>query len=449
MSTDLRAAVDRVLPGVRRDLEALVRIPSVSADPDRADDVRRSADVVAELARGAGAAEARVLSVHGGAPAVVASWPAPEGAPTVLLYAHHDVQPTGDRAAWATEPFEPTEREGRLYGRGAADDKAGVMAHVAALRAYDGRPPVGVTLFVEGEEEVGSPTFVPFLESHRELLGADVIVVADSSNWAVGVPALTTSLRGLAHVVVEVRTLDHHVHSGMYGGPVPDATTVLIRLLATLHDERGDVAVAGLVAGKAADVDYPEDVFRADAGLLDGVALIGTGSLPDRLWTRPALTVVGMDVPSVAGAANVLQPTARAEVSLRLAPGQDPAAAVEALTAHLTSHVSFGAQVVVTPADTGAPTALEASGPAYDAVRAAFREAWDGVEPVDIGVGGSIPFIAEFARLFPEAAVLVTGVEDPDSRAHGADESLHLAEFARVCHAEALLLSRLAAPSTS
>ncbi|HSK56809.1 MAG TPA: dipeptidase [Jiangellales bacterium] len=444
MSTDLRAAVDRVLPGVRRDLEALVRIPSVSADPARTDDVRASAEAVADLARDAGATDTRVLSVDGGAPAVVATWPAPAGTPTVLLYAHHDVQPTGDRATWSSEPFEPTERGGRLYGRGAADDKAGVMAHLAAVRAFGGRPPVGVTLFVEGEEEVGSPTFVPFLESHRHLLAADVIVVADSANWAVGVPALTTSLRGLAHVQVEVRTLDHHVHSGMYGGPVPDATTALVRLLATLHDDRGDVAVAGLVTGEASDVDYPEDAFRADAGLLDGVELIGSGSLADRLWTRPALTVIGLDVPAIAGAANVLQPVARAEVSLRLAPGQDPDAAVEALTTHLTSHAPFGARVTVSPAETGAPTALDASGPAYEAARAALREAWDGVEPVEMGVGGSIPFIEEFARLFPDASVLVTGVEDPDSRAHGADESLHLAEFARACHAEALLLRHLA-----
>jgi acetylornithine deacetylase/succinyl-diaminopimelate desuccinylase-like protein len=444
VTTDLRAAVDSVLPGVRRDLAALVRIPSVSADPTRADDVRRSAQAVADLARDAGAAESRILSVGGGAPAVVASWPAPEGMPTVLLYAHHDVQPTGDRDAWSSDPFEPTERDGRLYGRGAADDKAGVLAHLAAVRAYGGRPPVGVTIFVEGEEEVGSPTFVPFLESHRDLLEADVIVVADSANWAVGVPALTTSLRGFAVVQAEVRTLDHHLHSGMYGGPVPDATTVLVRLLATLHDERGDVAVAGLTAGRASDVDYPEDTFRADAGLLDGVQLIGSGSIADRLWTRPAITVIGMDVPSIEGSAGVLQPVARAAVSARLAPGQDPDAAVEALTAHLTSHPPFGAHVTVTSASAGPATALDTSGRAYEAARAALREAWDGVEPVEVGIGGSIPFIAEIARLFPGSSVLVTGVEDPDSRAHGADESLHLAEFARVCHAEALLLDLLA-----
>ncbi len=444
--SDLRAAVDRVLPSVRADLEKLVRIRSVSADPAAAGQVRASAEAVAELARGAGAVDVAIDAVPGGAPAMIARWPAPEGTPTVMLYAHHDVQPTGPHADWTSPPFELTERGGRLYGRGAADDKAGIMAHVAALRAFDGRPPVGVTLFVEGEEEIGSPTFVPFLETFRDRLTADVIVVADSVNLTIDTPALTTSLRGLVDCFVEVRVLDHAVHSGQFGGPVVDALTSLCRLLATLHDDKGDVAVAGLVRKKASDVDFPESRYRSESGLLDGVQLSGTGSLADRLWTKPAVSVVGLDATPTADAANVLVHSAKAKVSLRVAPGQDPRDAMAALTDHLRSHAEFGAQVIVTENSSGAPCELDTSRPAYAAARAAFEDAF-GEPPVEIGVGGSIPFIAEFATMFPGAAVLVTGVEDPAARAHGVDESLHLGQFAKVCLAEALLLERLASSS--
>ena len=318
---DLRAAVERVLPGVRADLEALVRIASVSADPARADDVRRSAEATARLWRDAGFPDVRILTAAGGQPAVVARRPAPDGAPTVLLYAHHDVQPEGAHETWDSPPFEPTERDGRLFARGAADDKAGIAAHLAAVRAHAGEPPVGVTVFVEGEEEIGSPTLGQFLSEHHELLAADVIVIADSANWDIGSPALTTSLRGLADCEVEVRTLRHAVHSGMYGGPAPDALTVLCRLLATLHDDHGDVAVPGLQSGRAGDLDYPVDRFRAESGLVDGVELIGSGSLVDRLWTRPAVSVLAIDAPRVAEASNTLVPVARAKVSLRVAPG--------------------------------------------------------------------------------------------------------------------------------
>ena len=438
----LRAAVTREMPGVRRDLEALVRIPSVSALAFDQAHVEASAQAVAELLRGAGLQDVELLS-EGGAPAVVGHLPGPDGAPTVLLYAHHDVQPPGDDADWTTAPFEPVERDGRLFGRGAADDKAGVMAHLAAIRAHDGRPPVGVTVFVEGEEESGSPSLGQILRRHRDKLDADVLVLADSTNWKVGVPALTTSLRGLVEAFVEVRTLEHAVHSGMYGGAVMDALTALTRLLGCLHDEAGDVAVPGLHATEAADLDLTEAQVRADASVLDGVQLVGTGRLTSRLWTRPALTVVGIDAPSTERASNTLQPRAKAKLSLRVAPGQDPLVAYEALADHLRANAPWGVHVEVTLKETGAAFAADANGPAYDAARASFADAW-GVPPVDMGVGGSIPFIAEFAEIFPAAAILVTGVEDPDTRAHGADESLHLAEFERVCLAEAVLLERLA-----
>ncbi len=440
--TDLAAALDDVLPSARAHLEALVRIPSLSADPGRAADVRRAADEVAAHARAAGGRDVTVVDA-GGAPAVLASWPAPEGAPTVLLYAHLDVQPTGPLAEWTSPPFEPTERNGRLYGRGAADDKAGVLMHLAVLRAFGGKPPVGVVLFVEGEEEIGSPTLTALLAEHRERLRADVIVIADAANAAVDVPSFTTSLRGLVDLRVELRLLAQPVHSGVYGGPVGDALTGLCRLLATLHDELGDVAVKGLHVGTSAAPDTTTEIYTAEVGLLPGASLIGSGTINERLWHRPAVAVIGLDAPSVEQASNVLLPRARATISLRIAPGDDGQRAMAALTAHLHENAPWGAEVVVTPGAVAEPYALETTGDVYDLARAAFAEAY-GNTAVEAGIGGSIPFIAAFARSFPGATVLVTGVGDPASRWHGIDESLDLAMWRRACLAEALLLQRLA-----
>jgi acetylornithine deacetylase/succinyl-diaminopimelate desuccinylase-like protein len=440
---DIKGRVADLLPGIRRDLEDLVRIESVSADPARAGEVRRSAEAVAELFRAERFDTVEIVSAEGGAPAVIAHKAGPAGAPTVLLYAHHDVQPENDHAEWKSPPFEPTERDGRLYARGAADDKAGIAAHLGALRVYGGDLPVSVTMFVEGEEEVGSETLPALLKEHQAKLEADVIVIADSANWDIGVPALTTSLRGLVRVDVEVRTLTHAVHSGMWGGLVPDALIALSRLIASLHDDRGNVAIKGLRGGPAADVDYPEERLRAESGAVPGLEWIGDGSAVERLWTKPSLSITGLDAPKVDGASNTLVPAARAKISLRVAPGDTTENALASLRAHLESHVPWGAELAVTVVDTGEPTRIDATGPAYDAARSAFTEAWDGTEPVDMGVGGSIPFIAEFLDAFPRASVLVTGVEDPDTRAHGANEGLHLAEFERVVLAEALLLHRL------
>ncbi len=438
----LRARVAGLMPAVRADLEALTRIPSVSLDAFDQAHVEASAEATAALLRAEGL-DVEVVR-EGGRPAVIGHVAGPDGAPTVMLYAHHDVQPPGDEQDWQSPPFEPTERDGRLYGRGAADDKAGIMAHVAALRAHRGALPVGVTVFVEGEEEIGSDSLATILERHGEKLRADAIVLADSTNWAIGEPALTTTLRGLIRVVVTVTTLDHGIHSGMFGGAVPDALTVLVRVLASLHDDAGDVAVEGLRSGGAADLDYDEARLREESGLLDGVDTIGTGTVLERIWGRPTATVIGIDAPSVARSSNTLVPTARAKVSFRLAPDEDPMEAYAAVVRHVERHTPWGAQVQVGLDDQGAGFAADAEGPVYDQARAAFADAW-GRGPVDIGVGGSIPFIAAFAQRFPEAAILVTGVEDPDARAHGANESLHLGEFERVCVAEAVLLARLGA----
>jgi acetylornithine deacetylase/succinyl-diaminopimelate desuccinylase-like protein len=406
MTLQLSDAVREVLPSARADLERLVRIPSVSADPDAARHVWASAGEVATLLREAGLPEVDVVTAGESRPAVLGRRPGPPGAPTVLLYAHHDVQPPGEAADWDSDPFEPAERDGRLYGRGTADDKAGVAVHLAALRAH-------------------------------------VVVFADAGNWTEDIPALTTSLRGGTTVVVEVRTLRHGVHSGMYGGPAPDALTALCRMLASLHDEHGAVAVPGLTRGDADPLDLTEEQFRAEAGMLDGVRLTGTGSLTARLWAGPAIAVIGIDAPSVAAASNTLIPVARAKVSMRIAPGDDAAAARDALAAHLTAHAPWGAQVSVQPGAAAAPFTAPVGGRAYRCARSALGEAW-GRPAVAAGAGGSIPFVTAYAGVFPDAEILITGVEDPGTRAHGSNESLHLATFERACLAEALLLRNLA-----
>jgi acetylornithine deacetylase/succinyl-diaminopimelate desuccinylase-like protein len=443
--SDVVNAVRAAMPAVRADLEALVTIPAIAFDGLDHEPVRHGANEVQRLLEEAGAAEARQLVHGGGQPSVYAHFPAPEGQPTVLMYAHQDVQPVGDLAKWdQPDPFTVVEKDGRLYGRGVADDKAGVMAHIAALRAHGGKPPVGVKLLIEGEEEFGSPTLEGLLREHQELLAADVVVIADSWNWRTEVPSLTTTLRGVINVYVEVAVLEGAVHSGLYGGPVPDALTALARLIATLHDDDGDVAVAGLVSGRSSDLDYDEAALRREAGMLPGAEFIGTGRLTERLWSKPTATVLGIDAPTAAEAANALQPRARAKLSFRLAPGDTGANALKAVREHLAANAPWGAEVTVTPeGGLGDPCAIDATGPAFDAAREAFKEAWDGTEPVEIGVGGSIPMIATFQELFPQAAILVTGVEDQFSNPHGPNESLDIRMFERVCVAEALLLEKL------
>ena len=448
---DLRTAIDASFGQTLEQLKELVAIPGIAWPSFDREPLERSAEAVADLLRGVGLDNVQILACDKpdgtpGGPAVVARRPAADGRPTVLLYAHHDVQPTGDTGLWETDPFTAVEKDGRLYGRGAADDKAGIMAHVAAYAAVSevlgSALGLGVTFFFEGEEEAGSPTFRSFLEENRELLRADVIVVADSSNWKVGVPALTTSLRGLVDGTIEVQVLEHAVHSGMYGGPVLDAPTLLSRLIATLHDDGGNVAIKGLVATDTTAVDLPEEDYRSDASVLDGVRLAGSGSIASRLWTKPALSIIGFDAPSVDAASNTLLPRARAKFSLRLAPGQVPAEAMDAVRGHVEANAPFGARVTFTPGESGNPFLTDTSSPAASLAMWALGEAW-GVPAVETGIGGSIPFIADLMELYPDVQILVTGVEDPDSRAHSANESLHLGDFRKAILAEALLLARI------
>ena len=440
--TNLAWNVERVLPSAIADLHKLIAIPSISSMPEHDADVAACADAVSGLFRDLGASEVKLLD-GGGKPAVWANFPGPEGSPTVLLYAHYDVQPTGDADAWTSPAFEPTERDGRLYARGSADDKGGVALHLAALRVFNGKPPVGVKVFIEGEEEVGSPSMPTLLDRYREELAADVYVVADSVNWEVGKPSLTTSLRGVAACEVTVSTLAEGLHSGQFGGIVPDALTALCRLLATLHDDAGNVAIEGLVSGPGPDLDYPEDRLLEETGLLDGVSQLGDGSVVERMWFKPSASVLAIDATPVAKASNTLVPSARAKVSVRLVPGQDPAAAAKALEEHLRSHAPWGARVEIDSEQVGAPSRIALEGERAEAARKAFRDAF-GVEAVEIGCGGSIPIVAEFADRNPEALVLVTAVTDPNSRMHGIDESLDLGDFAKAALAETLLLNNLA-----
>jgi acetylornithine deacetylase/succinyl-diaminopimelate desuccinylase-like protein len=439
----LRDQVNAQLPGVLDDLRSLVAVESVSADPSRAAEITASAQRVMQLLADVGCPDVRIIRVNDGAPAVLGRFPAPEGMPTVCLYAHHDVQPEGDPTDWRTPPFVATEQDGRLYGRGVADDKGGFATHLAALRAFGGKPPIGVTVFVEGEEEIGSPTLPQLLERHHDELAADIFVITDSINWAVGQPSFTTSLRGLAGCTVEVRTLDHGLHSGAYGGVVPDALMTLCRLLATLHDDHGNVAVAGLGTAPAPALEYPPERLRAESGILDGVEWIGSGSLVERMWCKPSISVIALDATRVDQASNTLIPVARAKISARIAPGDDPAKALDALIKHLDDHAPWGAHVTVSDVEVGEPSVVDFTSPYAEAARTAFTEAW-GVEPVFIGQGGTIPMVAEFNNAFPEATILVTAVADPDSRAHGSNESLHLGDFAAACLAETLLLDAIA-----
>lgn len=441
----LAARVDAQMNDSRRRLETLVRIPSVSSLPAREADMERSARKVAAYFAELGL-DSRVVTLETAEglrsrPAILASRPAAPGKPTVLLYAHHDVQPaTPD--GWNSEPFEPVERNGRLYGRGTADDKAGVTVHMGALQALASETGVGIKVFVEGEEEVGSPTFRAFLERHREELEADVIVVADSSNWKCGIPGLTVTLRGVATLKVRIDALEHGVHSGEFGGPVLDAATLMARLVATLHGEDGSVAVAGLDAFDESGLEYPEADFRKDSSAVDGLRLAGTGSLASRLWTKPAIDVIGMDVTSCAEASNTIIPRCTALLSLRVTPGQDPREAAEALKAHLLARTPFGARLDVEIEEAGPSFRADTSSPASELMREALEEAY-GHPAVDLGVGGSIPFISDLKEAFPEADVLVTGVSDPDARLHAANESLYLADWRNAILAEALLIAKL------
>ena len=439
--------VDSIFPAALGTLGQLVKIPGIAWDSFDAQELERSASAVkaeldaldffdfVEIRR------APKPSGEMGAPAVIARRAGKANAPHVLLYAHHDVQPPGDEGLWNTKPFEATLVGERLFGRGASDDKAGIITHLYSLKALVALAEevnIGVSVFIEGEEEAGSESFQNFLHENKADLEADLIVVADSGNWSTETPALTTSLRGMVSQVLTLRTLDHALHSGMFGGPLPDAMTAMIKLLSTLNDAEGSVAIKGLKSVAVAGPDFSDDEFRALAGLMPGVERIGTKSLTQQIWGEPAVTVIGIDAPTVALSSNTAQPSVSAKISLRLAPNQDPAEGLRVLQDHLREHVPFGAELILGATESG-PGYLAKEGWAANLAREAFSACWPN-KSVDIGIGGSIPFIAQFAELFPAAEIVVTGVEDPDSRAHSPNESQHLPTLGRAITAQALIL---------
>jgi acetylornithine deacetylase/succinyl-diaminopimelate desuccinylase-like protein len=426
------------------ELSRLVQIPSIAFPGYDDAPVRASAQLTAEILEAAGFGGVRLIELPDvGHPAVFGEIAGPAGAPTLLLYAHHDVQPEGPLDEWRSPPFEPQQRDGRLYGRGSSDDKCGIVVHAAAVRAWDATPPVTVKVIVEGEEEA-STAHLPFLiEGHKDLLAADVVGVADGGNWRTTIPALETSIRGVVDCRVTVRVLGLAVHSGSWGGPIPDALTSLARLLATLHDERGDVAIDGLVDAPWEGVEVSEDELREQTPIGSSVELIGTGSIAQRLWSKPAVSVLGIDAPRVREASNQLVPVATAKVSLRIPPEEDPVRARELLAAHLREHAPWGVEVTIDEGEAGHGLRIPSDGPAYAAMRRAMTAAY-GREPVESGSGGSVPLVPVLSRTFPDAEILIYGASDEKSQYHSIDESVDLADLERATLAEALLFSELA-----
>ncbi len=443
MYDHIKAAVAADFPRTRSELDAMVRIPSVSAPDFDSSEVRRSASFVAELLTESGLEDVRLLELEGAHPAVYGIKHGPEGAPTVLLYAHHDVQPPGSAEIWDTNPFEPTELDGRLYGRGTADDKCGIAIHLSTIRVLADSLPVTVKVFIEGEEEIGSEHLTDFLDAYAYLLSSDAIVIADAGNWRVGVPALATSLRGLVDCVVNVRTLKHGVHSGSFGGIYPDAITALVQTLSTLHTPDGSVAVEGLMSRDADPLDFTIEEANEQMLPVAGLEQIGSGSLTSRTWMQPSISILAIDAVPIAEAINQLVPEASAKVSMRIPPGQGADAALDALTAHLVGSAPWGAEITVSAGSTGSAFELDTSGKAYDAYRTGMRIGY-GTDPLEIGVGGSIPFVAAFAERFPVASILLVGASDPMSRYHGPNESLELADLRNAIVAQAIALTELA-----
>lgn len=444
MHEDLKSAVAADTPRLKVLLRELVRLETVSApgyDPAK---VKDGALEIVDILNDAGFENTRLLESTSGHPAIFAEKPPAEGAPTLLLYAHYDVQPPGPVEEWETGPFDPHERDGRIYGRGASDDKSGIVMHLGAIAAHGDVLPVGVQLFFEGEEEAGSEGLPEILEKNRQLLHPDVIVIGDGGNWEVGVPALLTSLRGLAAVSIEVRTLRSAVHSGLFGGLVPDAVMAMARLLATLHDDAGNVAVEGLISEEIEDtLEFPAELAETQTGKLGSVEFIGKGSIASRLWTRPSISIVALDAPRVSEAINQLVPVSRAKVSMRIPPGQDAAEALRALKEHLSANVPWGAELVFLHEESGEATTLDTGNWAVEAWKEAFAEAYQ-TETVEMGVGGSIPFIATFKELFPGAPILVLGAGDPTSAIHAPNESQDLGDLERATLAEAIAFRLLA-----
>jgi acetylornithine deacetylase/succinyl-diaminopimelate desuccinylase-like protein len=443
----LRSRVAADMDRTTAELERLVSIPSIGYPGYDPADVRASAEATREILAAAGFTDARLIELDGGHPAVFGEIPGPDGAPTVMLYAHHDVQPEGSVEDWTSPPFEPEVRDGRLYGRGAADDKSGIVIHAAALRALgvaDGaQPPVTVKVLVEGEEECSTEHLDELVVGNADLLRADFALVADGGNHRTGIPTIGTSVRGVTDCRVTVRVLPIAQHSGAYGGPIPDALTALARMIATLHDDQGNVTIEGLHSFPWQGEAVTEEELREESRVLDGVEMIGTGPLADRLLSKPAVNVLGIDAPDVAGSSNQIVPEARARVSLRLAPGDDAERARDLLVEHLRAAAPWGVEVEIEAEEAGMGYLVDQSTPAYRAAKNALAEAF-GRDVMEMGSGGSIPLVPLLAETFPGISVLIVGAGDERSNYHSLDESVDLGDLERMALAEALMIRNLA-----
>jgi acetylornithine deacetylase/succinyl-diaminopimelate desuccinylase-like protein len=426
------------LQRLQSDLERLVAIPSIAFAGFPREPLDEAAALVESLLREVGAAEVARVAVPGEAPTILADFPG--DGPTVLLYAHYDVQPAPSEE-WDTDPFSPARLNGRVYGRGAADDKSGIVAHLAALRALEGKPPVHVKVLVEGSEENGRQALLRVVDEQPDLMRADVMVIADNGNWRVGEPTLSQTLRGHGKLTVTLRTLSTALHSGHFGGAAPDALLALTRLIATLHHDDGSVAVEGLQDGDWDGAEWPEADFRRQAGVLDGVSLVGTGKLSDRVWARHAISVLGLDAPAVDGSGNIVIPHARAKIAVRVPPGADPVRSMDAVERHIRAHVPWGAEIAIAIEPASTPISLPAPAAAERALSEAF-----GKPVARMGSGGSVPLVAKLRETYPEAQFVLWGAQDSDlARIHAANESVALSEIAGIARAEALLLEGLKA----
>jgi acetylornithine deacetylase/succinyl-diaminopimelate desuccinylase-like protein len=439
---EIRRKVEELMPKVLEDLTDLITYPSVAFQDYPSQPVYAMADATVALLKRYGLQSVRLLDIPGGYPAVYGEIAAPRGAPTVMMYAHYDVQPARKEDGWETDPWTPVVKGGRLFGRGAADDKSGIVITAASLKVFDGKPPVGVKVVIEGGEEVPGH-LEEYVRAHPEFFACDIFIIADNGNLTAGYPALTTTLRGEVSCIIEVRTLDHAVHSGSFGGAAPDALVSLIRILATLHDSHGNVAIRGLHTYPPPPVQYPEDRYKRDVGLLEGVEMIGTGPLSARLWSKPSVTVTGIDAPPVREASNILIPHATAKISMRISPDADADHELQLLMDHLRAVAPWNVQVEVTKVTNNSGFICPTDGYGFSAARKALEAAFD--EPVgEIGAGGSIPLLHVLRAAVPGAEFILWGAQDASySRIHGTDESVDLGELERFIVAQSLFLQRL------
>lgn len=433
-----------LMPRAKAELTELVAFQSVADEAVAPrSECEAAANWVAGALRSEGFEDVALLDTPDGSQSVYGLLPGPEGAPTVLLYAHYDVQPKLDESAWVTPPFELTERDGRWYGRGAADCKGGFIMHLLALRALKANDgiPVTVKVIVEGSEEQGTGGLEQYAEAYPELLTADAIVIGDTGNFRVGLPTVTATLRGMTMIRVQIDTLEGNLHSGQFGGAAPDALAALIRVLDSLRAEDGSTVIDGLPAqAQWEGLQYPEGEFRKDAKVLDGVGLTGNGTVADRIWARPAVTVIGIDCHPVAGATPSIPASARAQISLRVPPGQDAAEATELLFAHIEKHTPWNARVSMEQVGQGQAFQADVTSPAYTSMAEAMRVAYPGEEMQASGMGGSIPLCNTLAALYPDAEILLIGLSEPEAQIHAVNESVSPEELERLSVAEALFL---------